>query len=52
MEKWDSATGLEEKVLDTRRRLLGDERVNTLLAMENLVVAYRDQGQWDQCRQT
>ena len=36
------------KVLEVRRRVLGEEHPDTLISMNNLAVLYRDQGKYAQ----
>ncbi|KAK7002462.1 FabD/lysophospholipase-like protein [Favolaschia claudopus] len=40
------AEGLQVAVLDSRKRLLGEEHPDTLLSMDNLARTYSDQGRW------
>ena len=42
--KWNEAQKLEEKVLEMRERLLGQEHSDTLMVMSNLSCTYRSLG--------
>ena len=45
--RWDDAQRLEERVLELREKLLGQEHPDTVTAMANLAWTYSDQGRWD-----
>jgi hypothetical protein len=42
--RWKEAEELEVKVMEARRRVLGEEHPNTITAIANLAVTYRNQG--------
>ena len=42
--QWQETVGLEEKVLEAMKRMLGDEHPNTLVSMGNLARSYSDLG--------
>lgn len=44
--RWKEAEDLDAKVLEARRRVLGEEHPDTITAMANLASTYRDQGRW------
>lgn len=39
---------MKKEVLEKRRRILGEEHPDTILAMNNLAATLRDQGQLDE----
>ena len=48
--KWDQAAGLEELVLEGRKRALGEGHQDTLTAMQNLAITYRFQGKLNRAK--
>ncbi|THH16169.1 hypothetical protein EW146_g4419 [Bondarzewia mesenterica] len=44
--RWEAARALELVVMETRRRVLGEEHPDTLTAMGNLASTFSDQGRW------
>ncbi len=46
--RWDEAEKLEVQVMETTKRVLGEEHPDTLTSMANLASTYRNQGRWDE----
>ena len=44
-ERWTEAEQIEVQVLETRKRVLGEEHPNTLSSMANLASTYSKQGE-------
>jgi len=44
---WKEAEELEVRVMETFKRVLGEEHSDTLTSMANLASTYRSQGRWD-----
>jgi hypothetical protein len=44
--QWKEAEGLFIQVMESRKRLLGEEHPDTLTSMANLASTYRNQEQW------
>jgi hypothetical protein len=44
--RWKEAEALEVQVMETRKRVLGQEHPDTLTSMANLASTYRNQGRW------
>ncbi|KZL79726.1 tpr domain protein, partial [Colletotrichum incanum] len=42
--RWKEAEELEVRVMEMRKRVLGDEHPDTLTSIANLASTYRDQG--------
>jgi tetratricopeptide (TPR) repeat protein len=49
--RWNEAAELYVKVLEASRRVLGEEHPDTISAMANLAVTYRDQGRWKEAEE-
>ncbi|KAI4098876.1 MAG: hypothetical protein L6R37_006269, partial [Teloschistes peruensis] len=49
--RWKEAEELEVRVLQTRKRVLGEEHPDTLTSMANLAATYRDQGRWKEAEE-
>ena len=45
-ERWTEAEQIEVQVLETRKRVLGEEHPLTLTNMANLASTYSNQGRW------
>ena len=48
---WKHAEQLKIEVLDMRKKLLGEEHLDTLFIMGYLVSTYSSQGRWDEAEQ-
>lgn len=46
-ERWKETETLQEQVMDTQTRLLGDEHPNSFTTMNNLAWTYRNQRQFE-----
>ena len=46
--RWKETQELETQVMETRRRLLGLDHVDTMGSMANLASTYRKQGRWEE----
>ena len=44
--RWKEAEDLEVQVMETMKRVLGQEHPSTLTSMANLASTYRNQGRW------
>ena len=44
--QYNAAEELQVEVMDTRKRVLGDEHPDTLLSIANLAMTYSNQGRW------
>jgi len=49
--RWKEAEELQVKVLEARRRVLGEEHPGTIRAMANLAVTYWNQGRWKEAKE-
>jgi tetratricopeptide (TPR) repeat protein len=49
--RYKEAEDLEVEVMQTRKRVLGDEHPDTLTSMGNLALTYSKQGQWDEAEE-
>jgi hypothetical protein len=49
--QWKEAEELEVQVMETRKRVLGDEHLHTLSSMANLAATYRIQGRWKEAEE-
>jgi hypothetical protein len=49
--RWKEAEELEVKVMETRKRVLGQEHPGTLASMANLASTYRNQGRWKEAEE-
>ncbi|KAF2728035.1 hypothetical protein EJ04DRAFT_391812, partial [Polyplosphaeria fusca] len=49
--KEDKAEPLKKRVMETRKRVLGDEHPSTLTSIANLASTYRNQGRWAEAEQ-
>ena len=48
---WKEAEQLEVPVMETKKRVLGEEHPSTLTSMANLASTYRSQGRWKEAEQ-
>ena len=48
---WKEAEQLEVPVMETKKRVLGEEHPSTLTSMANLASTYRNQGRWNEAGQ-
>ena len=48
---WKEAEELQVQVMETRKRVLGQEHSDTLLSMGSLAVAYLNQGRWKEAEE-
>jgi len=48
---WDEAEQLEVPVMETKKRVLGEEHLDTLTSTANLASTYRNQGRWKEAEQ-
>jgi hypothetical protein len=44
--RWDEAAAMRKQVLEKRQRIFGDEHLDTIKAMHNLVLTLSNQGQF------
>ncbi|KAL5371346.1 hypothetical protein DPSP01_014329 [Paraphaeosphaeria sporulosa] len=49
--RYEEAEELEVQVLETRKRVLGEEHPSTLTSMGNLASTYRNQGRWKEAEE-
>ena len=49
--RWTEAEQLNVQVLETRKRVLGEEHPDTLTIMANLASTYRNQGRWKEAEE-
>jgi tetratricopeptide (TPR) repeat protein len=49
--RYEEAEELEVQVMQTRKRVLGDEHPKTLIIMGNLAATYSDQGRWQEAEE-
>ncbi|KAI0616951.1 kinesin light chain 3 [Pyrenophora tritici-repentis] len=49
--RYEEAEELQVQVMETRKRVLGDEHPNTLTSMGNLAATYRNQGRWKEAEE-
>jgi tetratricopeptide (TPR) repeat protein len=49
--RWEEAEELEVQVMETRKRVLGEEHPDTLLSISNLASTYRNQGRWKEAEE-
>jgi tetratricopeptide (TPR) repeat protein len=49
--RWKEAEELEVQVMDTRKRVLGEEHPDTLTSMANLASTYQNQGRWKEAEE-
>jgi tetratricopeptide (TPR) repeat protein len=46
--RWSEAEKIQVQVMETRRRVLGEEHPDTLTSTANLALIHRDQGRWSE----
>jgi hypothetical protein len=49
--RWTEAEQLDVQVMETRKRVLGEEHPSTLTSMANLASTYRNQGRWKEAEE-
>jgi tetratricopeptide (TPR) repeat protein len=49
--RWNEAEELQVQVMQTTKRVLGDEHPHTLCSMNNLASTYRNQGRWNKAEE-
>ncbi len=49
--RWEKAEELEVQVMETRKRVRGEERPETLTSIVNLALTYMDQGRWKEAEE-
>src|SRR2546423_15531309 len=49
--RWKEAEDLGVQVMETRKRVLGQEHPNTLTSMANLALTYWNQGRWKEAEE-
>ncbi|KAH7108963.1 hypothetical protein EDB81DRAFT_429921 [Dactylonectria macrodidyma] len=49
--QWKEAEKLEVQVMEMRKKVLGEERPDTLTSMSNLAVTYSNQGRWEEAEE-
>ncbi|KAL8909884.1 MAG: hypothetical protein Q9171_004797 [Xanthocarpia ochracea] len=49
--RWEEAEELHVQVMQTRKRVLGEEHPSTLTSMANLASTYRNQGRWKEAEE-
>ncbi len=49
--RWREAEELELQVMETMKRVLGEEHPDTLISMGNLAATYRNQGRWKEAEE-
>ncbi|KAF2689001.1 kinesin light chain 3 [Lentithecium fluviatile CBS 122367] len=49
--RWKEAEDLFVQVIETKKRVLGEEHLDTLTSMANLASTYRNQGQWNEAEE-
>ena len=48
---WDKAEQLEVPVMETKKKVLGEEHPSTLTSLKNLTSTYGNQGRWKEAEQ-
>ena len=46
--RWDEAEKLQVVVMETTKRVLGNEHPDTLTCMADLAATFQNQGRWDE----
>jgi tetratricopeptide (TPR) repeat protein len=49
--RWQEAEGLFVQVMETRKRVLGEEHLDTLTSISNLALTYANQGRWKEAEE-
>jgi hypothetical protein len=49
--RWKEAEELEVRVMETRKKMLGEEHSSTLTSRANLASIYRNQGRWKEAEE-
>jgi hypothetical protein len=49
--RYKEAEELEVQVMETKKRVLGDEHPDTLTSIANLASTYRNQGRWKEAKE-